>query len=256
MRRRVIKKFERLQAIKEITEKHKFIQITDAVNKLNTSESTIRRDIKELEDQGYVILSQGSIIWNDKKNQYRENIYYRQAQNLEPKKKIAMRALDLIVPEETIFIGTGTTMLEMVKNLPDDIPLSIVTNDLEIALSLENKYNITTIMLGGVVKRGTHTVVGNMANDILNNIYFQKVFLSPAGITEEGFSFLNIQAMEIREKVVKNCEKMIMVSDSSKFGKRSTVTGFSLSQCDTLITENCPEEWYVKISDYMKIIIA
>lgn len=222
---------------------------------MKVSESTVRRDIKELEDKGLVIQSQGTIIWNDNSNHLHENIFYRKVQNSDKKKKISLLASKIIEPNETLFIDTGTTMLELVKYIKEDIPLTVVTNDLEIAIELENKYNTTTIMLGGIVKRGTHTIVGDcMNNHIFDTIFFHKSFFSPAGITDEGFSFLNIQAMEIRKKVLEKSEKMIMVADSSKFGKRSSLLGFTFNQCDTLFTDECPPEWYAKISPSLKIV--
>ena len=239
-----------------MTQSHKYVLISNLIKELNTSESTIRRDIKDLEDQGLVLLSQGSLIWKDDSNVFRENVYYREIQNADIKERISLEATKIIEPNETIFIDTGTTMLQLAKNLDEGIPLTVITNDLEIALELENKFNITTIILGGVVKRGTHTTTNDFLSNFLDNIHFQKSFFSPAGISEDGFSFLNIQAMAIRKKVVSQSEKLIMVADSSKFGKRSSVRGFSFSDCDMLFTESCPDSWRTIIGNKTKIVIC
>jgi DeoR/GlpR family transcriptional regulator of sugar metabolism len=249
-----MKKFERLEKIRAMTREHKYVLITEMIRELHTSESTVRRDIEELEKEGCLFRSQGSIIWNDKNKQYLENIYYRQIQNSDIKQKIAEKAVSIIQPNETLFFDTGTTMLSLAKTLDENLPLTVVTNDLEIALALENKYNVSTVMLGGFVKRGTHTIIGTMGNSMLEGIYFEKVFFSPAGITEEGFSFLNLQAMDIRKKVTSNADKIIMVADSSKFGKRSSVLGFTFNQCDILYTDRCDNQWKEKIEPYMDII--
>jgi len=129
-------------------------------------------------------------------------------------------------------------------------------SDLKIALELENKYNVTTIMLGGIVKRGTHTTIENTGTEFLNNVCFQKAFFSPAGISDEGFYFLNLQAMDIRTKIAEKSEKMIMVADSAKFDKKATVLGFPFSECDILVTDTCSQEWKDKISPSTHIIIA
>ena len=226
------------------------------IRDLHSSESTIRRDIEELVSKNLVIRSQGAVIWNDKSNLYKENVYFRTEQNLLTKTKITKIAAELIESREMIFIDTGTTMLELAKNLSEDCNLSVVTNDLKIALELENKYNVTTIMLGGIVKRGTHTTIENTGTEFLNNVCFQKAFFSPAGISDEGFYFLNLQAMDIRTKIAEKSEKMIMVADSAKFDKKATVLGFPFSECDILVTDTCSQEWKDKISPSTHIIIA
>jgi len=87
-----------------------------------------------LVSKNLVIRSQGAVIWNDKSNLYKENVYFRTEQNLLTKTKITKTASELIEPREMIFIDTGTTMLELAKNLSEDCNLSVVTNDLKIAL--------------------------------------------------------------------------------------------------------------------------
>lgn len=75
-----------------------------------------------------------------------------------------------------------------------------MTNDLRIAIELENKYNVSIIVLGGFVRRGTHTVISDIGH-VLDSFHFQKAFFSPAGIdVSGGFMFLNLQAMEVRRK--------------------------------------------------------
>lgn len=239
-----------------MAQKHKYVSIEDVIKTLQVSESTVRRDIDELETKNLVFRSQGMIVWNDKNNQYLENIFYRRIQNLDVKKRVSACAAKLIEPNETIYIDTGSTMMELVKNISDDTPLLVATNDLEIALALENKFNVTTIMLGGIVKRGTHTVIDNMSSEILDNLNFQKAFFSPGGIIESGFTFLNIQAMEIRRKAAIHSESMIMVSDSRKLGKRSSVLGFTFKECDTLFIDTCPDDWRRRIEPHTNLVIV
>ena len=249
-----IKKFERQQAIENIAKGRKYVQISDVTKELLVSESTIRRDIEEMENKGLLIRSQGSIIWNDRTSEYLENVYYRQDQNINTKKQLAIPAAQLIEPNDILFIDTGTTMMELAKNISDDMNITVVTNDIQVALILENKFNVSTLILGGFVKRGTHTVIGSMAERNLEGIYFQKVFLSPGGITEEGFTFYNMQAMDVRLKVVNNAQQVIMVADSTKFGKRGFTFGFPFEKCNVLVTDFKDEDWIRKLSSDMKII--
>jgi DeoR/GlpR family transcriptional regulator of sugar metabolism len=250
-----MKKFERQAAIEKIVKGHSFILIPDISKKLAVSESTIRRDINEMEQKQLLFRSQGAVIWNDRGNQYMENVYYRQIQNVDAKKLIAAKTASMIEPQDTLFIGTGTTTYELAKSIPGDMPLTVVTNDLHIALLLENNYNATIMMLGGFIKRGTHTVVGALAERSLEGIFFNKCFISPGGVTkEDGFTFYNVQALEVRRKALKNAEQKIMLVDSLKFGKRGFISGFAIEQCDILITDQVDAEWKQFLSAKIKLI--
>lgn len=238
-------KLTRQKEIENIVKGRDFVAIADIPNMLNCSVSTIRRDIKEMESRGLLTQSQGVVIWKAKtldQEQQHEIIYhYRQGQNADIKRQLGAYAAKFVEENDTLFLDTGTTMLELAKSLPD-IPLSIVTNDLRIALELENKYNISTIVLGGFVRRGTHTVIGDIGS-VLDSFHFQKAFFSPAGIdTAGGFMFLNLQAMEVRMKAKASSEKCVMVADHTKFGKKGFIKGFELNDCDLLITDMFPSD--------------
>lgn len=242
-----MKKFERQKEIESLVKGHEYVLLSAISPVLNCSESTVRRDIDEMEQKGLLTLNQGAVIWNEnnaENNRQKEMIYgYRKNQNADIKKLLGVRAAESVVQEDTLFIDTGTTTLELARHLPD-IPLTVVTNDLLIAMELENKYNITTIILGGYIRRGTHTIIGGMAMALLENFRFQKAFFSPAGIDPEGdFMFFNLQAMEIRQKVRSISEQCIMIADHTKFGKKGFVKGFSFEQCNLLIADNIPEKW-------------
>jgi DeoR/GlpR family transcriptional regulator of sugar metabolism len=177
-------------------------------------------------------------------------------QNQDIKKQLSSAVVETLRPNETIYIDTGTTMMELVKQIPDNLPLVVVTNDLEIALELEHKFNVTTIMIGGTIKRGTHTVIDNGEDHVIDSFNFQKVIMSPAGIIKEGFTFLNYQAMSIRQKATKRAEQLIMVADSSKLGTMASVLGFHFSPSILLYTNKCDEDWKKFLSQQVQLHIV
>lgn len=249
-----MKKFERQATIQEIVKSNNYILISEIIEKVGCSESTIRRDIDELERKGLLTRKQGSVMWNENLAQNRESFQFRQIQNVEAKKVIGQFATTLIVPNDTLFIDTGTTMLEMVKSLPN-MPLTVVTNDIVIAFELENKSEISCIVLGGIVKPGTHTLMGSLPVSNLDGFYFKKAFFSPGSISkDDGFMFFNMQAMEVRNKVQKISQEKIMVADNSKFDQRGFVKGFSFDQIDVLVTNSITTEWENFLSQYLKVL--
>lgn len=250
-----MKKFERQAAIAEMVKGHNYILITDIIKKLNASDATIRRDIKEMEERNLVTRNQGAVIWNDMQDeQHKELIFYRQNQNVDIKKELGKYAASLVRQNDTLFIDTGTTMLELAKNL-EDIPLTVVTNDLPIAMELEKKYNINTIVLGGCVRRGTHTMIGSIALNNLKDFHFQKAFFSPAGIDKEGeFMFFNLYAMDVRQRAAASSEEIIMVADHSKFGRKGFIKGFGFSQCRFLVTNELNDDWKDYLEDKTEVL--
>ncbi len=249
-----MKKFERQAAITEMVKGHNYVLITDIINKLHASDATIRRDIKEMEERRLVTRNQGAVIWNDTQDeQHKELVFYRQSQNIDSKKELGKYSASMVRQNDTLFIDTGTTMLELARNL-EDIPLTVVTNDLPIAMELEKKYNISTIVLGGCVRRGTHTMVGSIALNNLKDFHFQKAFFSPAGIDQEGeFMFFNLYAMDVRQKAASASEEIIMVADHSKFGCKGFIKGFGFSQCSCLITDQVNDSWNAFLDGKLKV---
>ena len=238
-------KLTRQKEIEKIVKGRDFVAIADIPQLLGCSASTVRRDIKEMESRGLLTQSQGVVIWKAKspeQEQQHEIIYhYRQSQNVDIKRQLGAYAANFVEENDTLFLDTGTTMLELSKKLPD-ITLTVVTNDLRIAIELENKYNVSTIVLGGFVRRGTHTVISDIGH-VLDSFHFQKAFFSPAGIdVSGGFMFLNLQAMEVRAKARASAEKCVMIADHTKFGKKGFIKGFELSDCDLLITDCFPSD--------------
>jgi DeoR/GlpR family transcriptional regulator of sugar metabolism len=250
-----LKKFERFAAIEKLLQQHDYVLIHDICQELDVSESTIRRDLDEMMKQNLLFRNQGAVIWNKQNNAHMENVYYRQVQNIDQKKVIAQLAAAMIQPGDTLFIDAGTTMLEMVRCIDSKMPLTVVTNDLQVALEFENKYNAIVVTLGGILKQGTNTVTGPIAVRGLDGMHFNKMFISPAGMTREGeLMFYNMQALEERVKAKNASQELIAVMDSSKFDKSCFVTGFHFADCSALVTDRITKDWRTVLAPHMRIV--
>lgn len=128
-------KLTRQKEIEKIVKGRDFVAIADIPQLLGCSASTVRRDIKEMESRGLLTQSQGVVIWKAKspeREQQHEIIYhYRQSQNVDIKRQLGAYAANFVEENDTLFLDTGTTMLELAKKLPD-ITLTVVTNDREL----------------------------------------------------------------------------------------------------------------------------
>ena len=149
---------ERRQKILHLLDRHKIVKSQDLVNLLNASESTIRRDLQDLENDGLLERIHGGA----KKGQllgFEQAMSEKTLKNVHEKHKIAQIAAELINDEDVIYLDAGSTTLEMIPYLQGK-KITIVTNSVKHAASLVD-LQLPTIILGGMIKLSTNAVLGS-----------------------------------------------------------------------------------------------
>jgi DeoR/GlpR family transcriptional regulator of sugar metabolism len=247
----------RLKQIEEMVRDEAFLTISEIAQRMNVSESTIRRDITHLEDRKVVLRSHGGVLpLNPSDSSLFNLVSYREKSNVDIKKKLGRAAAELIEEGDIIFLDSSTTILEVAKNIKAH-NITIVTNDLMIALELENHSAINTIILGGSLRQGTHSMIGPIAENNINGMYFSKVFISPGAISSDGYiTHFNLQAVELRKKVIAASEKLIIVADNTKFNKKGFVTAAELSQVAAIVTNEIPQNFKSILTDDIQVVIT
>ncbi len=249
-------KNKRIQEIEKFILAHKIATIADIANFLEVSESTARRDVEVMVQCGMVIQRHGSILSNNYKGQGSEYFWQRKSENVEKKVIIGQYAAKLIPDNAAIFVEGGTTLQEMVKQITTQ-NVSVVTPDLTIAMALAEKENVTTIVLGGYIWRGTYMLIGELAEQNIKKMHFTHYFTSPGAITTEGnLVYYNIQTSSIRKQAMTMAKSLIVLADSSKFGKTGFIENGTLANADVLVTDYLPDEYRPLISEKAQIIIA
>ena len=213
------------------------IRVADLVEKFNSSESTIRRDLVQLEALNYLkrvhggaVLVQNKFIeksFDDKSHQF-----------VGEKDLIAQYAATLVEEGDSVYLDSGTTTYEMIKYLKDK-NIVVVTNGLShVEALIEN--NISCFVLGGKVKQKTKAVVGYEAISILNRYRFDKCFMGSNGVhSVHGFTTPDPEEAMIKESAIKASNHIFVLADESKFGEVS-FTRFAQIEEATIIT-NCAE---------------
>lgn len=252
-----MKKIERLEKIKQITSEGKFISIREIAKNISISESTIRRDLNELEKQNLILRIQGDIIWKSGVDNYLENLYnYRTNSNIEIKNKLGAYASSLIEENDFVFFDTGTTIFELAKDISYNVKITAVTNDLSIALELRKRSNITTIVLGGIIQNGTTTLIGSLSEQNIKSMRFNKIFVSPGAINKEGdLMFFNIDSLPLRKKAIELSEELIILADHSKFNHNGFITFATLKDSSVLITDSESNIKDINIPDNVKVVL-
>ncbi|WP_373229351.1 DeoR/GlpR family DNA-binding transcription regulator [Cohnella sp.] len=233
---------ERKSKILEIIKENQRVDV-QALNKiLQVSESTIRRDLKELEGSNLLKRTHGGAVALHNVG-FEPTFSEKEISNSELKKAIAEKAIELIVEGDVILLDSGTTMLYLAKELKRFRKLTVVTNAITIAQELQAYEGIDVIMLGGSLRKGILSLVGPFAEQILSLIHVDKAFIATNGIdVEAGLSTPNVDEANIKRKMIASAKKTILLADSSKIGIINLVKFAILSDIDLFITDNGIED--------------
>jgi DeoR/GlpR family transcriptional regulator of sugar metabolism len=206
----------------------------------DVSAMTLRRDLITLENEGYLIRTYGGAVSVKKvTNEIKEEDAYsiRAAENVEAKMKIAEKAVHMVEKGRSVFFDAGSTLMCLARLIPDE-SFSILTSGTNIALELVKKLRPSVVTLGGQINRNSLSVSGPYANTVLDNLNIDLAFMSSSGFSlESGFTVGNIYECELKRKVLKRAQKVILLMDTSKINKNLPFTYATLEDMDIWICE-------------------
>jgi DeoR/GlpR family transcriptional regulator of sugar metabolism len=234
---------ERLNKIKEKLFKEKRVDVFELSELFSVTEVTIRRDLDKLEQEGFLIKTYGGAVLNEDLVLEPSRIDSDDS-NPEEKKMIGKIAAQMIENNEAIYLGPGTTCLEIARNLADK-KLTVVTNDLNIALELRGCAGIKVIVTGGDLMQSTSTLVGGFALQALGGIYINKAFIGVKGVNfDSGYTIDSHEEVMVIQGVRKISNEIIIVADYTKFGCTSFARLGSLTMAKKVITnKQVPSEY-------------
>ncbi|PZP50847.1 MAG: transcriptional regulator [Pseudopedobacter saltans] len=215
------------------------IKVADLEKKLKVSLVTIRKDLKILEQKKLLFRTHGFITKSDP---YPTdiNVNLKEEHNKEAKIRIGEAAAKMIDPKSAILIASGTTVLQMARaiQIPDNQHLTVVTSAMNVAMALRDKLNIEIIQLGGIVRHSSTSVVGPFAEKMLQDLSFSTLFLGVDGLEAAyGLSTSNMLEAKLNAEMIKVAQKTVVLTDSSKFGKRGFGRICGLNDIDHIVTD-------------------
>ena len=235
---------DRFSRILAVVDAEGSVTVTDLVRRLDTSESTIRRDLTAMHKKGLLTKVYGGAI-SLKRPELMvrdEKIVNRKAMYAEEKEKIARYAASLIGPEDFVFLDAGTTT-EMMIDYITARQAVFVTHAVSHALRLA-ALDVRVILLGGEVKSVTETAVGEEALEYLEKFRFTKGFFGTNGISlENGFSTPDPKEAAIKTKALYASRWSYILADESKFGVESNVRFADFKDAKVITTAAPDGEW-------------
>jgi len=223
----------RMKLIKDCSIDDK-ISVAELSVKYHVSQVTIRNDLRILQKDGLVRRIHGGASSNSD-----EFIVNRLNINYETKMQIAERAAQIVNSGETIIIESGSTNALLAKKLGETKDVTIITNSCFIANYVRDIPNINIILLGGNYQADSEVCVGPLTRQGLQSFYVDKLFIGTDGFSDEnGFTCVNLLRAEVVSAMAKRSVSSIVLTDSSKFSQRGVASQLSLSEVNTVITDD------------------
>jgi DeoR family transcriptional regulator, fructose operon transcriptional repressor len=237
---------ERRNHLLELVRIRRFAGLPELAAQLEVSESTVRRDVEQLESQGCARRIHGGVLYTGTAPMIP---HFEESQSLEweQKKAIAAKAVELVADGETILLDGGSTTYEVARLLVGR-PLHIVTTSLPVANLFAAAANSDLVLVGGNLCPRTGVVRGPIANQILSQIRVRKTILSVAAINDEGFFNHDLLLAETERVMMRAADEVIVVADSSKFGRQSLAHLCPLGDIEHIVVDgSITTEWRGKI---------
>jgi DeoR/GlpR family transcriptional regulator of sugar metabolism len=228
---------ERQNQILQILLRSQRVSITDICESFSVSEATARRDLETLASDGKIQRVHGGAIALAP-TPPEGPIIQRQGQQTQEKLRIGQAAASLVQDGETIFLCSGTTVLEAARCLQGRRNLTVITNSLPVVNALAGAEDITVICLGGMLRASELSFIGHITEQSLSEVRADKVFIgTPAISLEHGLTHEYLPETMTDRAILKAGKEIIVLADHTKFGRAGAVMLAPLECIHTIITD-------------------
>lgn len=232
------------------------VDIEELSQQLNVSAMTIRRDLALLEREGKIVRTHGGAI--HPKSLIQETPYStKKEKNIEQKKAIARKAVELIPEGANVILDSGTTTIEVARLIKDREDLTVITNDIKIAAELmESKLKV--IVTGGELQNQVGTLYGWPTQELLKNIHADIFFLGIHAVDiASGVTSPTFEKSLIKKLMMQAAESTWLLADSSKFNQKAFSLVCQLSELEGIITDTgLSQEDQCKYSEHVNVIVV
>jgi DeoR/GlpR family transcriptional regulator of sugar metabolism len=230
-------KAERHHQIQTIINERSRATVQELSILFGVSEATIRRDLEELSNLGLILRTHGGAVRAITAPK-EPPMMQRMGENPEEKACIGKAAVALIGDGDTIFLGSGTTVLEVARNLPAGINLTVITNSLPVVNEIATRPGIELIVIGGMLRQSELSMVGHVAEQAVREFRADRVFMGMYAV-DVSCGFTNDYPPEIStdRAILSIAPQVIILVDHSKFGRVSSMLLAPLTAAQIIITD-------------------
>lgn len=230
-----MKQAHRILEVQELFTKQEFVSIDELCSRFNSSKSSIRRDLIELEAKNVLRRVHGGAI----SLQTRDDVMdfgHLSTSCHEEKLRIGVAAEKLVEDGQTVILGGGSTVVEVARRLSDR-PIQIVTNSLPVAQIFWDSKQAEVILTGGYLYPRLGVQLGPICEKMLAGVSADVLIMGIRGITEAGISDSNSLIVESLRAMIRAVRKVVIVADHSKFGRDALIRVASLHEIHQVVSD-------------------
>jgi DeoR/GlpR family transcriptional regulator of sugar metabolism len=228
--------YERQRELTRMLERAGRLSVAQICEQFKISEATARRDLEALSDQGLVQRVHGGVI-PVRRATPEEPILQRSRELEKEKEHIGRAAAALVQDGETVFLGSGTTVLKVAQNLVDRT-ITVITNSLPVINLMSGKENITLISLGGILRDSELSFIGHITEQALAEVRADKVIIGIRAISlKQGLTNEYLPETLTDRAILDAGREIILVADHTKVNTVSAAFLAPVTAIHTLVTD-------------------
>ncbi|MEW2413678.1 DeoR/GlpR family DNA-binding transcription regulator [Streptomyces sp. NPDC046866] len=231
---------ERRQLILEMVRANGAVSLRELARVVQTSEVTVRRDVRALEAEGLLDRRHGGAVLP---GGFTRESGFPQKSHLATAEKTAIAdvAAGLVEEGEAVVVGAGTTTQELARRLARVPGLTVVTNSLLVAQALAHANRVEVVMTGGTLRGSNYALVGSGAEQSLQGLRVSRAFLSGSGLTaERGLSTSNMLSASVDRALVQAAAEVVVLADHTKLGTDTMFQTVPTDVMTRLVTDEPP----------------
>ncbi|PFG31180.1 DeoR/GlpR family DNA-binding transcription regulator [Paramicrobacterium agarici] len=231
---------DRHERIREYMASRAFVNIHELAIAAGTSEVTVRRDLRALEQRGVVVREHGGARLADDLTEAQERFTSRELRNPHGKSEIGQRAVSLIDRGEHVAMNDGTTVMQVAMALESRRePATVTTNALNVALRLSESDSIDVYVLGGLVRRASYGTY-QPDSSVIDRLHFDTAVLGVESMSKRGVTVDHPFDLAIAQAMIRQADRVVIVADESKWRRKGRMELATWDEIDVLVTDSAP----------------
>ncbi|SHJ12338.1 transcriptional regulator, DeoR family [Clostridium amylolyticum] len=246
---------ERWEEINKILKKEGKIKVKDLSSRFNVTEDCIRKDLKHLENQGFLKKIYGGAV-KVRDSLHESDILVRKEMDIPAKNLIAQKAFDIIQDRSIIFLDISTTNIILAKLLSESTKnVTLITNMIEAIHVLSKNHNLTVVLTGGVLNKQMDGFTGASTIELISKYKFDMSFLGSCGLDvyDKSITTFDIEDGITKKAIIEASKKSYLVMENKKFNSDGNYKFAKIDDIDAIITEKLPDTETLSVLEDYKI---
>jgi DeoR family transcriptional regulator of aga operon len=216
-----------------------FVEVARLSVDLDADRSTIRRDLRALELRGLVRRTRGGAMPGPASGHADIPYEVKRMEHTPAKEAIGAYAAERVDGGEAVLLDSGSTTFQVARALRHRRDISVVTNDLNVAMSLAESPGIQLVLTGGILLESVYTLVGPRTVEELRGLHVDRAFLGADAIHHAaGITNVTFVEVEVKRAMIEAAHEVVVVADSSKFEHRALAPVAGLDDVDLIVTDD------------------